>query len=227
MNHISTKTIESKVCQGASFTIKKMTVRRKQALDDKQAPFGERLRPLREELAPLNREYSQAWEAAKAAIKPERDKLAAEGITKEEAEKRAPVGKVDFPDERFQRWSELTEKIRRIDRDEMTPAAVRFCLVKIEGLEIDGIPATLESLLENGPDEFYDELAQAVARELGLLPEEATNLGSLSTSAAAVDGNPTASSAAPVETPATITSGDAASFTVPASAIVPTIPSPQ
>lgn len=221
MDYVSTKTIESKAVPGVSFVIKKMTARRRDALRDLQEPFMERMRPIREQRQPLHDEYVAAIDQAKAAVKPERDKLVAEGLTRAEAEEKVPLGKIDFPNDRFQEWAKLTEEIRRIDTSEMTPAAVRYCLQSITGLTVDGEPATLDLILENGPDELYNEIAHEVARELGVLPEEAENLSSPSTSAAAVDGTQEPGSAALVVMPGMITAGPAGSSTGLESAIVP------
>jgi hypothetical protein len=178
--HISTKTIESKSFPGVRFVIKRMTKRRADALDDAQAPFRERLRPLYEEFTPLDKERVELKGA--------------------------------FPADKAQRWSELLREIGKIDSNEMTPVAARFCLVRIEDLEItypgaDGAdvtePATLDLVMANGPDALYQEIVHEIKRECGLLPEEVENLNLPSTSAAAVDGKP--ESADPVEKPETIT----------------------
>ena len=93
----------------------------------------------------------------------------------------------------------------------MAPVAARFCLVRIEDLEItypgaDGgdvtESATLELIQEHGPDALYQEILHEIKRECGLLPEEAENLPSPSTSAAAVVGKP--ENAEPAGTPPTI-----------------------
>lgn len=170
MNYLSTKTIQSQAeeCSGVSFTIKRISVHRSHAVEDIKEPFNAKLRPLREEFQPLH-----------------------------EARKQALESKSELPAEKLSRWAELLNQMTRIDREEMTPAVLRYCLVKIEGLDIDGQPATLDLIRENGPDALYNEIATAVARELGLLPEEVDELKLPSTSAAVVDGNPTTISAAP------------------------------
>lgn len=48
-------------------------------------------------------------------------------------------------------------------------------LTRIEGLQIDGAPATVESLLDNGPERFCCEIIDAVKRECGLSDEERKN----------------------------------------------------
>ncbi len=55
-------------------------------------------------------------------------------------------------------------------------------LTSIEGLEIDGEPATPQSLLNSGPDSLVSEVLEAVYREAGLNGEERKNSESHSTS---------------------------------------------
>jgi hypothetical protein len=180
MTHVSTKTIESQSLPGVRFVIRKMTKRRADALAEKQVGFREKLRPLYEEFTPLDTERVDAKDA--------------------------------FPADKLKRWADLLGQISRIDQNEMAPVAARFCLVRIEDLEItfpdaEGddctAPASLDLVMEHGPDELYREILHEIKRECGLLPEEAEDLKSPSTLAAAVDGSP--DSAAPAGTPAAIT----------------------
>ncbi len=210
MVYNSVKVIESKACEGVKFVIKRMVKRRMFALDEALAPGREKIRALNEEFQPLDKERKLLLEAADALVKPERDKLVAAGATPEEAERQVPRGKIDFPDDKLQRWVELLNRIRAIDSQELGPAMMRFCLVRIENLEITypdsngqevTCAATLDLLIEHGPDELYDEIFAAISSECGLLPAEVENLSSPSTSAAAVDGKPaSAESAAKPET---------------------------
>lgn len=190
MKYQSTKTIQSEACDGVSFTVRKVTVRRRAELEDKQSKYRERLRALHDERDPLSEEY---------------------GAT--------PAG---FPTDKLKRLYELTQQIQRIDRDEMTPEAVRHCLVSIDGLTVDDQPATLDLVLANGPDELYEEIARAVASELGLLPDERKNSQSPSTLDGAEGGK--TGSAVPVETPDTTTVAGAESTTVQESVTVPSTP---
>ena len=120
--------------------------------------------------------------------------------------------KENFPAEKLKRWGELLTQINKIDADEMAPVAVRFVLVRIEDLKIEFTStngalltdnATLDLIMEHGPDELYQEILHEVKRECGLLPEERENLSLPCTSAAAEGGEP--ESAESAETPATIT----------------------
>lgn len=70
------------------------------------------------------------------------------------------------------RAAELLDTVAAIVEDEVTPTWVRWGLHAIDGLEIDGQPATVESLIESGPTDLYAEIAAAVRREAGLSEEQ-------------------------------------------------------
>ena len=218
MNYVSTKTFESKTQSGARFVIKKMNDRRRRALEELQAPHTEFLRPLFEEYRPLSEEYLAAFSAAKSVGAAERKAAIAGGATEEEALAQFPIGKIEFAEDKFQRWAELKTEIREVERDGLEMAAMRFVVVRIDGFEIDGEAAGLEELLADGPDDFREEILLEVKRELGLLPDEQENLSLPSTSAAAVDGKSAIGSAAPVEKLVTIIPAAAESTTDPESA---------
>ena len=55
-------------------------------------------------------------------------------------------------------------------------------LASVEGLEIDGKPATPQSLLDGGPESLVTEVLEAIYREAGLSGEERKNSESHSTS---------------------------------------------
>jgi hypothetical protein len=52
---------------------------------------------------------------------------------------------------------------------------VQWGLVSLEGLEIDGEPATAESLLAFGPEDLVTEIQSAIQAQLGLSEEERKN----------------------------------------------------
>src|SRR6185312_3304753 len=135
---------------------------------------------------------------------------------------------VEFDSAELAKLLELSRAVMAIDEHELTPKAVEFALVAIEGLtivEADGVGrvATLELVRENGPEELYAEMAAAVRRELGLDEEERENLSSRSTSDAPEDGSAKHGSADGAGKLVTITSGAAPSSTVQGSAIASSI----
>jgi hypothetical protein len=60
-------------------------------------------------------------------------------------------------------------------RARMETIYIAWGLASIEGLSIDGEPATPEALVERGPDELAREIAEAVRAELFLSPDERKN----------------------------------------------------
>jgi hypothetical protein len=52
---------------------------------------------------------------------------------------------------------------------------IRWGLEDIRGLELDGVPATAESLIESGPEDLFLEALTAVKAECGLLENERKN----------------------------------------------------
>lgn len=232
MNYVSTKQFDSKACPGVRFVIRRMNERRRQALEETEAATAarEKLRPLFEEWNPLNRDYLEAYRVARAVGAKERQEyvasapVATPGIYERleaEALERWPIGKLAFSDEQWRRWLELKHQIQEISRRELGPAYLRGVVARIENLEIDGQAAGVEELLADGPDELREEVLAEVKRELGLLPAEAENLSSPSTSAAAVDGGKSTGSAVPAGMSETITAAAAGSSTGPANASVP------
>jgi hypothetical protein len=59
---------------------------------------------------------------------------------------------------------------RRIDR-----AYLEWGLIGIQGLQIDGVDATPEALIEAGPEELIHEILTAIRAELKLSEEETKN----------------------------------------------------
>jgi hypothetical protein len=52
---------------------------------------------------------------------------------------------------------------------------IRWGLDEIRGLQLDGAPATAESLIESGPEELFLEALEAVKAECGLTENERKN----------------------------------------------------
>jgi hypothetical protein len=52
---------------------------------------------------------------------------------------------------------------------------IRWGVEEIRGLKLDGIPASVEALLDNGPEELFHEALDAVKHECGLSENERKN----------------------------------------------------
>lgn len=68
---------------------------------------------------------------------------------------------------------------------EADAACLRWAVEKIEGLEIDGQPATIDSLLSAGPEELVQEILARMRAGIGLSETERKNSASPSISCAA------------------------------------------
>jgi len=96
----------------------------------------------------------------------------------------------------FDRRMELTRRVREISQraeffdagtalkdkieanilaQEIEAMYLRWALVGIEGLMIDGEPATIDKLLEKGPDELTKEIVCAIKAQCGLSETERKN----------------------------------------------------
>jgi hypothetical protein len=87
-----------------------------------------------------------------------------------------------------------------IINEHLKPASIRAALVSIEGLEIDGKPATADSLLADGSpdtDGLIDEIYAACEIASGLSGTQQKNLQSPSTSVEPADGETGGSTADP------------------------------
>jgi len=135
----------------------------------------------------------------------------------------------------------LREKLERLDRAMLLPegparetetavvaaeigaAELRWGLEGVEGLEIDGAPATPETLLENGPEPLVMEILAAIRHEAGLDEEERKNSEPPSTSCAG--GEPACAMRGSAEaasvTGSTTTATAAASSPSPSSPVSP------
>jgi hypothetical protein len=60
-------------------------------------------------------------------------------------------------------------------RDRLVEIYLRWGLLGLEGLAIDGKPATVEALIDAGPMELSREIAAAIREECGLTEDERKN----------------------------------------------------
>jgi hypothetical protein len=69
----------------------------------------------------------------------------------------------------------LLEKITAIDSQFVRPEWVRIYVKEIQGLEIDGEPATIESFLAEAPTEMFNEAVDLIKAQASLSNEETKN----------------------------------------------------
>ncbi|HYL37175.1 MAG TPA: hypothetical protein VEV17_14760 [Bryobacteraceae bacterium] len=76
----------------------------------------------------------------------------------------------------FEAGPELHEKIEaNLLSQEIEATYLRWALVSIDGLTIDGAPATAEQLVEKGPEELTQEIVAAIKGLCGLSEAERKN----------------------------------------------------
>ena len=92
----------------------------------------------------------------------------------------------------------LDYEVGLIANNDLKPASITASLVSIAGLEIDGLPATVQTLIENGgpdTDALMDEIYLACEEASSLSGADAKNSQSPSTLPVATDGETSATTA--------------------------------
>jgi hypothetical protein len=80
--------------------------------------------------------------------------------------------KVEF----LQAGDSMQEKLEgAVLNSEVSNLYLRWGLVSIDGMELDGQPATPELVLESGPEDLCNEIVAAIQAECGLSQEERKN----------------------------------------------------
>lgn len=162
MNFSSTNTISSKLPEfaGVSFTLRILNEPRRLKARLQVADINRRMRELREEAA----------EAVGTELTPEAIKT--------------------WGDREQKIFEPFGERTSLIYESEVLPVWTKLLLVSVNGLEIDGQPATIASFLEEGPGPLQRELAVIVGQEAGLTPREQGESAPPTTSKEPADGRP-------------------------------------
>lgn len=98
--------------------------------------------------------------------------------------------------EGFAKRSHILVELSNMDRDKAQPERIRAFVKSIEGIDIDGAPATIDTLISDGPDELLDEIDEEIKRRLDLSEAERKNSESPTISGEAA-GTATSDSTAP------------------------------
>jgi hypothetical protein len=200
MNYTTTEVFESKLAPGVKYTLKKISHGRRLKLNAVTAPILEKAIALQREYQPLLEDLKETEDAAKLLpctcehdLDPEKDTHLPENnrCNVPGCECRKP----DYDMEKFAKLNELRFRENEIYDDELTPAYVRWGVQSIEGLEIDGEPASVESLIESAPEPLVTELGTELLRLTKLTTEEQLSFKLRTTSDAQVDGLTQTSSA--------------------------------
>lgn len=90
---------------------------------------------------------------------------------------------------------QLAADISLEDTVHSLPVVLRHGLVSIEGLSIDGAPATVEMLISDGPEDLITEIKEACQAAAGLSVEQTKNSQSPGDSSRQTDGTPNSTTA--------------------------------
>jgi hypothetical protein len=191
MNYLSTEAFESQTFPGVRVQLRKMSQRRRAEFNLTFASLIEQGRELAIAREPIEREYMDFLKASDQA-------KAAGG--------ELPV----FPDDKLEILGKAWNEQKRFDQDKMTGPLLKWGVALIDGLQIDGAPATVERLLDAGPPELTEEIGREVTRVMRLTAAEIKNSESPTTSGAVADGATNDTTAAPAESATSTSSATAA-----------------
>ncbi len=196
MNYASTDIFESKLVPGVKYKLRKMSHGRRMEYNERGAGVFQKLLEIDREREPLLEEIRRSENAAK--ISPCSCSHDAEKHSAETGRCLEPGCDCRHPQltDEARRLADLNMKSFQLIVDELYPLRIRWGVASIEGLDIDGKPATVDALLEAMPDAVIAELAGEIDRLMKLSPEEQLAFRSPGTSAAPVAGQTQSTSAA-------------------------------
>lgn len=206
MEYTSTIDFESKLIPGVSFKLKKISHGRRIELNQKTAEAFAKIAEIQRELTPVQEDIDRAEAAAKlepcscthpidaGAKDCHNDKTlrcTVAGCACREPKPDAEIGS-------YPKKYELEGKIYESVVTDLYPIYSKWGVVSIDGLVLDGAPATMDSILSIGPEGLVPELGEEVQRILKLTPEETLGFKLPTTLGGQVDGQIQTSSAPPV-----------------------------
>jgi hypothetical protein len=174
MNFSSTAVLESKTCPGVRVTVKKFSVARRAKMELELAEYREKTRVLWSELADCKE------------IPDEKDES---GNIVQRGDTQAIVEQKSY------RFRGALQQLEGTINQYLKPVVLRTYIKRIDDLLIDGSPATVETLIEDGPTELSDEVCNFIEQANSLSGEEAGESSLPTTLVAPVGGNPTLTSA--------------------------------
>lgn len=186
MNFTTTEKHESTAFPGVSFWVRRLTEGRRIELSMQVASVQTRIDALNEELTPLRERLAPKLSAAEAA--------------KDDPVEFAEIEAALRADPDCSPFLSLTNRMLRIQSDELDPVYVRLFLARVEGLEIDDQPAKPAQWGEF-PRALFVEILSAVKKELGLTVEEKKSSRLSGTSVPPADGKTSATTAESASTP--------------------------
>lgn len=186
VKYSSTRRVESRLYPGVSYTLKRMSDARRQELLRAIAPAKEK-----------EREFARRFRELDAKRVPAKNEDGTPKMNEETGEQIR-----EFTDKEIeQEMMYLLDDLTAFKQSEVYPAYIRWGLSKIEGLEIDDQPATVETLLELGPDDLVEEILAEIQGRSELSGDEEKNFASPSTGSGEATAQVNPSNATTAERP--------------------------
>lgn len=158
-------TIQSEQFPGVSYTLRRMTVKRRQSYNQSVRDLSRRMLRLIEEISALEQTDDVKSYVAKVVA-----------WTKGEGPLPVPTGDAD-------KFVALRDEFSDIDSGELVAARLKWGLDSITGYEVDGNSAPdADFLMEHGDESLVREIAAAIDHHKDLSAEESKNSQPLSTS---------------------------------------------
>ncbi len=196
-NHLSEARVESKLIPGVVFVIHAPSYGRRLMLDRATAEFRSLTRLMQkrydkivDRIKGLQAEHHANFKAQESAL--EKEVKASEGneeherLTAELATLRGGAFKV--PTELTDELTEINEESLYLLAAKYNAPRVRHYLKAIEGYEIDGVAATIETLISDGAPQVVTEVLEAIDSVEKMKADEIKNLSSPSTSSSPAAG---------------------------------------
>lgn len=204
-NYSTESRVESKVAPGVVFVIHAPSYGKAVQLDKATAEFRSlsrmlqrRYQKLNQELQQLRRAHNVTYAVAVAELaehqkaKPadeEIEAMAAWNAKFQDLIERGAIFRV--PDELDEAFQEVNSQSISANAEKYNIPRVRVYLKALEGYEIDGKPADVKAMIEQGAIELFNEALESIDLATSSKADEVKNLSSPSTSSNQADGETT------------------------------------
>jgi hypothetical protein len=197
-NHVSTVRVESKLIPGVAYIINAPSYGRRLNLDRATAEFRSQTRVMQKKYDKIVEQIREGQVQANAHFKARENELERELCTHVEGSPdhvriSADIAELKLSTHKVSR--DLTDQLNEINEESLYLLAakynaprVRHYLKAIEGYQIDGVDATVDSLLAEGAPQIVTEILESVDAVEKMKAEEIKNLSSPSTSSNPADG---------------------------------------
>lgn len=214
--YFSAEVFNSTICPEVSFRLRKMSKGRRTSFNLKVAALLDKKNKLQQALLPISEEITRAEEQARHepcscqhALDPSLVSARLEEIKRinpnvaldvvdachSSITRRCMVEKCGCREPKpdpaiggYEAYRDIMEKLINLETDELGVERLRFFVASVQGLKIDGQEATVDALIEDGPEALIDEVSSALGKLLALTPEEALGFRQPTTGDAAAVG---------------------------------------